>query len=121
MRLRPVAWQLHRAAQLRRTRQFERSRHAPAASIFRYGPAGLAASGYYGLGDELVSVYVPTTPNPTSGYFLLARRADVVDLAMSVDEALKYVISMGVVAPPARAQSAPAVPAISNPVSHSGK
>ena len=74
-----------------------------------------------GLGDELVSVYVPTTPNPTSGYFLLARRADVVDLAMSVDEALKYVISMGVVAPPARAQSAPAVPAISNPVSHSGK
>ena len=74
-----------------------------------------------GLGDELVSVYVPTTPNPTSGYFLLARRADVVDLAMSVDEALKYVISMGVVAPPARAQSAPAAPAISNPVSHSGK
>ena len=74
-----------------------------------------------GLGDELVSVYVPTTPNPTSGYFLLARRADVVELAMSVDEALKYVISMGVVAPPARAQSAPAAPALSNPVSHSGK
>ena len=74
-----------------------------------------------GLGDELVSVYVPPTPTPTAGYCLLARRADVVDLAMSVDEALKYVISMGVVAPPARAQSAPAVPAISNPVSHSGK
>ena len=64
---------------------------------------------------------MPTTPNPTSGYFLLARRADVVDLAMSVDEALKYVISMGVVAPPSRAAAAPAAPALSNPVSHSGK
>jgi len=42
---------------------------------------------------------VPTTPNPTSGFFLMMPRADVVDLAMSVDEALKYVISMGVVAP----------------------
>ena len=51
------------------------------------------------LPGEFVSVYVPTTPNPTSGFFLMMPRADVVDLAMSVDEALKYVISMGVVAP----------------------
>jgi uncharacterized membrane protein len=43
---------------------------------------------------------VPTTPNPTSGFFLMVPRADVVVLSMSVDEALKYVISMGVVAPP---------------------
>ena len=51
------------------------------------------------LPGEYVSVYVPTTPNPTSGFFLMMPRADVVDLQMSVDEALKYVISMGVVAP----------------------
>ena len=52
-------------------------------------------------GDHL-SIYVPTTPNPTSGFFLMVRRAEVIPLAMSVDEALKYVISMGVVAPPSR-------------------
>lgn len=52
------------------------------------------------LTDDFVSVYVPTTPNPTSGFFLMMPRADVVALKMSVDEALKYVISMGVVAPP---------------------
>ncbi|MFN7726906.1 MAG: DUF502 domain-containing protein [Rubrivivax sp.] len=50
--------------------------------------------------EEMVSVYVPTTPNPTSGFFLMMPRADVRVLGMSVDEALKYVISMGVVAPP---------------------
>ena len=52
------------------------------------------------LSGDYVSVYVPTTPNPTSGFFLMVPRADVVVLQMSVDEALKYVISMGVVAPP---------------------
>ncbi|MEP7282614.1 MAG: DUF502 domain-containing protein [Rubrivivax sp.] len=52
------------------------------------------------LVGDYVSVYVPTTPNPTSGFFLMMLRADVVPLQMSVDEALKYVISMGVVAPP---------------------
>ncbi|MPZ45653.1 MAG: DUF502 domain-containing protein [Betaproteobacteria bacterium] len=51
------------------------------------------------LRGEYVSVYVPTTPNPTSGFFLMMPRSDVVELDMSVDEALKYVISMGVVAP----------------------
>ncbi|MBU6256874.1 MAG: DUF502 domain-containing protein [Burkholderiales bacterium] len=51
------------------------------------------------LGPDHISVYVPTTPNPTSGFFLMMRRDDVVCLAMSVDEALKYVISMGVVTP----------------------
>jgi uncharacterized membrane protein len=51
------------------------------------------------LGDH-VSVYVPTTPNPTSGFFLMLPRSDVVPLSMSVDQALKYVISMGVVSPP---------------------
>ncbi len=50
---------------------------------------------------EMLTVYVPTTPNPTSGFMLMVRKADVIELQMSVDEALKYVISMGVVAPPA--------------------
>ena len=45
---------------------------------------------------------MPTTPNPTSGFFLMVPRADAIELNMSVDEALKYVISMGVVAPPQR-------------------
>jgi uncharacterized membrane protein len=61
-------------------------------------PGGEAAE--HLLGDYL-SLYVPTTPNPTSGFFLMALRSDVIELRMSVDEALKYIISMGVVAPPA--------------------
>ena len=52
------------------------------------------------LGEEHVSLYVPTTPNPTSGFFLMVPRTAVQPLRMSVDEALKYIISMGVVAPP---------------------
>lgn len=56
------------------------------------------------LDGDYVSVYVPTTPNPTSGFFLMMPRADVVELDMTVDEALKYIISMGVVAPPPRAR-----------------
>jgi uncharacterized membrane protein len=53
------------------------------------------------LAGDFVSVYVPTTPNPTSGFFLLMPRADVIPLNMSVDTALKYIVSMGVVLPPA--------------------
>ena len=52
------------------------------------------------LPGELLTLYVPTTPNPTSGFMLVVPRADVIPLKMSVDEALKYIISMGVVAPP---------------------
>lgn len=51
------------------------------------------------LEQEHVSLYVPTTPNPTSGFFLIMPRADVRPLHMTVDEALKYIISMGTVAP----------------------
>jgi uncharacterized membrane protein len=51
------------------------------------------------LDGEYLSVYVPTTPNPTGGYFVMLKKSDCVELAMSVDEALTYVISMGVVAP----------------------
>ncbi len=63
------------------------------------------------LDGEHLSVYVPTTPNPTSGFFLIMPRADVRPLAMSVDDALKYVISMGVVVPGADAPALPPVPA----------
>jgi uncharacterized membrane protein len=63
-------------------------------------PGGEAAEH---LHADYLSLYVPTTPNPTSGFFLMVPRADVIALRMSVDEALKYIISMGVVAPPASA------------------
>jgi uncharacterized membrane protein len=58
------------------------------------------------LGSDFVSVYVPTTPNPTSGFFLMLPKADVIELDMSVDEALTYVISMGSVAPNPHARKA---------------
>jgi uncharacterized membrane protein len=48
---------------------------------------------------DCISVYVPTTPNPTSGYFVIVQRKDVIELDMTVDQALKYIISMGVVPP----------------------
>lgn len=64
---------------------------APAVEIARY------------LRDDYVSVFVPTTPNPTGGYFVLVRKSDCVELEMSVDAALKYIVSMGVVAPVAPA------------------
>ena len=65
---------------------------------------------------------MPTTPNPTSGFFLMVPRADVVELKMSVDEALKYIISMGVVVPPLREPRpgdpvpAPQVPGVTGPL-----
>ena len=52
------------------------------------------------LRDDYVSVFVPTTPNPTGGYFVLVRKSECIELEMSVDAALKYIVSMGVVAPP---------------------
>jgi uncharacterized membrane protein len=51
------------------------------------------------LVGEYLSVYVPTTPNPTGGYFVILRKTDCLELKMTVDEALKYVVSMGVVSP----------------------
>ena len=60
-------------------------------------PSGEVA-GY--LHDGFVSVYVPTTPNPTGGYFVMVRKSDCVELDMTVDAALRYIVSMGVVAPP---------------------
>jgi uncharacterized membrane protein len=51
------------------------------------------------LTGDYLTVYVPTTPNPTGGYFVMLKREDCIELKMSVDEALTYVISMGVVVP----------------------
>ncbi len=49
--------------------------------------------------QDYLSVFVPTTPNPTGGYFVMVHKRDCVELTMSVDEALTYVISMGVIVP----------------------
>ncbi len=66
------------------------------------------------LTEEHISVYVPTTPNPTGGYFLMLPLSQVRELDMTVDEALKYIISMGVVAPRPHAAPFPP-PAIPRP------
>ena len=67
------------------------------------------------LPGEHLSVYVPTTPNPTGGYFVMLKKSDCIELQMSVDEALTYVISMGVVVPVKRADKAPA-PSLNPPL-----
>jgi len=59
----------------------------PGGDVVNYVPA------------DCLSVYVPTTPNPTGGYFVIVRKTDIIELDMSVDQALKYIISMGVVPP----------------------
>lgn len=51
------------------------------------------------LHGDYISIYVPTTPNPTSGFFLMVPREDAIELDMNVDQALKYIVSMGVVSP----------------------
>jgi uncharacterized membrane protein len=73
-------------------------RHGSWTIAFVTGKPGGEAAVH--LSGDYLSLYVPTTPNPTSGFFLMVPRSDVIALGMSVDEALKYVISMGVVAPP---------------------
>lgn len=54
------------------------------------------------LGMETVNVFVPTTPNPTSGFMLVAPRAEVIELKMTVEEALRMILSVGAVVPEAR-------------------
>ena len=56
------------------------------------------------LPADCVSIYVPTTPNPTSGFFLMLPRAEVIPLSIGVDAALKYVVSMGTVPPSAQSK-----------------
>jgi len=52
------------------------------------------------LNDEHVGVFIPTTPSPVNGFFFFVPRRDIIELDMGIDEALKYIVSMGVVAPP---------------------
>jgi uncharacterized membrane protein len=52
------------------------------------------------LPDDHVGVFIPTAPSPVNGFFFFVRRRDVIELTMSVDDALKYIVSMGVVVPP---------------------
>ena len=54
----------------------------------------------YKTRSEVINVYVPTTPNPTSGFFIMVPQRDVVELDMSVDDGLKMLISMGAIVPP---------------------
>jgi uncharacterized membrane protein len=61
------------------------------------------------VGTDAVAIFVPTTPNPTSGYLMYARRRDLVTLAMTVEEALKFIVSCGIVSPPPLAKRQPEV------------
>lgn len=54
------------------------------------------------LADEHVGVFIPTTPSPVNGFFFFVKRRDVIELDITVDDALKYIVSMGVVVPPTR-------------------
>lgn len=50
-------------------------------------------------GEEMLSLFVPTTPNPTGGFLMMIAKKDVIELSMTVDEALKFIISLGVMQP----------------------
>jgi uncharacterized membrane protein len=63
------------------------------------------------LGEDYVNVFLPTTPNPTSGFFMIVPRAQTIELEMSVEEALKHIVSMGSVPP----NSSSGMPAIGSP------
>jgi uncharacterized membrane protein len=54
------------------------------------------------LPDEHVGVFIPTTPSPVNGFFFFVKKCDVIELDIPVDDALKYIVSMGVVVPPMR-------------------
>ena len=62
------------------------------------------------IGEDLVGCFVPTTPNPTSGFIILVPKKDVIELSMDVDEALKMIISLGVVVPPWSGDPGPGAP-----------
>jgi len=51
------------------------------------------------LTESMAAVFIPTTPNPTSGYILMIPKQDIIELDMSVEEGFKFIISMGVIVP----------------------
>ncbi len=75
--------------------------HPQAWSLaFQTGAPARDVAGH--LDEEYVGVFIPTTPSPVNGFFFFVRKRDTVELDMSVDDALKYIVSMGVVVPPLR-------------------
>lgn len=50
-------------------------------------------------GEEMISIFVPTTPNPTSGFLMMVPKSEAIELSMTIDEALKFIISLGVMQP----------------------
>ena len=64
---------------------------------FQTGAASTEVMQHTGI--DMISIFVPTTPNPTGGFFLMVPKTDVIELKMSVDEALKLIISLGVMQP----------------------
>ena len=91
------------------------------ACLIEYPRRGIWALGFISTGakgeiarrlgpDEIMSVFLPTTPNPTSGFLLYVPARDVVELNMTVEDAAKLVISAGLVYPPAREPHLAAVP-----------
>lgn len=68
---------------------------------FQTGIADSQISQY--TGTEMLSVFIPTTPNPTSGFLIMVPKTDVIEMSMTIDEALKLVISLGVMQPLPRA------------------
>jgi uncharacterized membrane protein len=53
----------------------------------------------HSTGEDMVSVFLPTTPNPTAGFLMLLPRNEIIELSMSIEEALKFIISLGVMQP----------------------
>jgi len=51
------------------------------------------------VGEDVVSIFIPTTPNPTSGFLMMLPKKDVIELDMTIDEALKFIISLGMMQP----------------------
>ena len=62
-------------------------------------------------GEPQVCVFIPTTPNPTSGFIVMVPRSQAIELKMSIDEAMKMIVTLGVVMPPAAGAVVPAAPA----------
>lgn len=67
------------------------------------------------IGGDLVNIFLPTTPNPTSGFYLMVRREDLIELNMTVEDGIKMLMSGGLVTPNGQQKPKPGQPAISIP------
>lgn len=68
------------------------------------------------LGQDMLNVFIPTTPNPTSGFMLFVPRKDVVVLDMSIEDGIKMVVSTGIITPPTKVKAGSAVKPVSQPI-----